>query len=81
MFKKARIPTMAIDIPQPGAIYFGADNYTAGLIGGEALGNVARERWSGRVDQVLLLELPEAGRTPQSRILGTLHSIHKMLRN
>jgi ribose transport system substrate-binding protein len=44
MFKKADIPTMAIDIPQSGAIYFGADNYTAGLIGGEALGHLARER-------------------------------------
>lgn len=79
MFKKAGIPTMAIDIPQPGAIYFGADNYAAGLMAGEALGNVARERWRGRVDRILLLELHEAGRTPQSRILGTLRGIRNVL--
>jgi ribose transport system substrate-binding protein len=32
MFRKARIPTLAIDIPQPGAIYFGVDNYAAGQL-------------------------------------------------
>jgi ribose transport system substrate-binding protein len=80
MFKKAGIPTMAIDIPQPGAIYFGADNYAAGLIGGEALGNAAQERWKGKaVDRVLLLEFAEAGRTPRARVLGTLSGIRNIL--
>jgi ribose transport system substrate-binding protein len=79
IFARARIPAMAIDIPQPGAIYFGADNYHAGIIGGEALGEFARRRWRGQVDRVLLLELPQAGRTPQSRILGTLRGIRNIL--
>ncbi len=30
----AGIPLIAIDIPHPGATYFGADNYTAGLLAG-----------------------------------------------
>jgi len=34
MFAEARIPTMAIDIPQPGAVYYGVDNYRAGLMAG-----------------------------------------------
>ncbi|HEX5482571.1 MAG TPA: substrate-binding domain-containing protein [Terriglobia bacterium] len=79
MFAQARIPTMAIDIPQPGAIFFGANNYTAGLMGGQALGHFARKRWHGRVDRIILLELTQAGRTPQSRILGTLRGIQSAL--
>jgi ribose transport system substrate-binding protein len=37
-FLEAQIPVIAIEIPHPGAVYFGADNYQAGLIGGRALG-------------------------------------------
>lgn len=79
MFAKARIPTLAIDIPQPHAVYFGADNYTAGLLGGEALGNFARQKWRGQVDRLLLLEAPLAGRTPQSRIIGTVRGVRNLL--
>src|SRR5919107_1554678 len=41
-FIEANIPVIAIDIPHPGATYFGANNYQAGLIGGGAPG-----RWAG----------------------------------
>ena len=37
-FIAANIPVIAIEIPHPGATYFGADNYRAGVIGGQALG-------------------------------------------
>ena len=33
-YRKPNIPFIAIDIPHPGAIYYGANNYEAGLIGG-----------------------------------------------
>lgn len=79
MFMKARIPTLAIDIPQPGAVYFGANNYAAGLMAGEALGNVARKRWRGRVDHVLLLETFSAGPIPHARMTGTLRGLRKQL--
>jgi hypothetical protein len=38
MFHKARISTMALDIPMPNAIYFGVNNYAAGIVGGDAQG-------------------------------------------
>ena len=38
----AGIPMIAIDIPHPGATYFGANNYEAGLLGGRHLGRWAR---------------------------------------
>jgi ribose transport system substrate-binding protein len=34
LYEQAGIPVIAIEIPHPGAIFFGADNYKAGLIGG-----------------------------------------------
>ena len=69
-FLEANIPVIAIEIPHPGATYFGANNYKAGLIGGRALGRWAREHWDGDVDQILLLELPIAGSLLELRITG-----------
>jgi ribose transport system substrate-binding protein len=79
MFAKARIPTLAIDIPQPGAIYFGANNYAAGLMAGEVLGRWARKRWRAPVRRVLLLEASAAGPIPQGRMTGMLRGIKSNL--
>ncbi len=79
MFHKAGIPTLAIDIPMPSAIYFGADNYAVGSAGGEALAQFAHHHWRGRVDRILLLEIPAAGPVPHSRVLGTLDGIRSVL--
>ncbi len=79
-YMDARIPMIAIDIPHPGATYFGANNYEAGLIGGRHLGRWARRHWDGNVDEVLLLGLTRAGPTPQTRIRGMLAGIKEMLR-
>lgn len=75
----AGIPLIAVEIPHPGATYYGADNYRAGHIGGRHLGNWARKHWNGHVDEVLLLELPVAGALPQSRLTGTLDGITEVL--
>jgi ribose transport system substrate-binding protein len=69
-FLEARIPVIAIEIPHPGAVYFGANNYQAGLIGGRALGRWAKEHWEGAVEQVMLIGLPIAGPLPALRITG-----------
>ena len=37
-YLEANIPFIAIDIPHPGATYFGANNYQAGLLAGRYLG-------------------------------------------
>jgi ribose transport system substrate-binding protein len=78
-FLEANIPVVAIEIPHPGATYFGANNYQAGLIGGRALGQWARQNWEGNVDQVLLLELPIAGPLPQLRITGMMAGLKEVL--
>jgi ribose transport system substrate-binding protein len=78
-FLEAHIPVVAIEIPHPGAVYFGADNYQAGVIGGRALGAWAKEHWGGRVEEVLLVELPIAGPLPQLRVTGMVAGLREAL--
>lgn len=78
-FIEAHIPVIAIDIPHPGATYFGANNYQAGLIGGRALGRWAKEHWAGKADEILQVELPLAGPLPQLRITGMLAGLGEVL--
>lgn len=50
-----RIPIIAVDIPIPMAIYFGANNQECGLLVGDALGRYIRRQWGGQVDKLLVL--------------------------
>ena len=79
-YLEASIPLIAIDIPHPGATYFGADNYTAGLLAGRTLARWARQHWNGKVDEILLLEINRAGSLPHARIKGVTAGIHESLR-
>ncbi len=78
-YHEAGIPLIAVEIPHPGATYYGADNYRAGQIGGRYLGKWAKKHWGGRVDEVLVLEQAAAGALPQSRLTGTLDGIIEVL--
>src|SRR5947199_2321597 len=60
-YSDANIPMIAIEIPHPGATYFGANNYEAGLIAGRYLGRWARQRWNAEIDEIVLVELKRAG--------------------
>jgi len=80
-YHEAGIPMIAVEIPHPGATYYGADNYRAGQIGGRYLGKWAKKHWGGRVDEVLMLEQSAAGALPQSRLTGTLDGIIEVLPN
>ncbi|MCP4168213.1 MAG: substrate-binding domain-containing protein [Chloroflexi bacterium] len=69
-FNWAGIPVIAVDIPLPGATFYGADNYRAGYLAGEALGCWIRDHWEGRLDILLKLEMPEVGPVTSARLLG-----------
>lgn len=71
-YREANIPLIAIEIPHPGATYFGANNYEAGLMGGRQLGRWAKHRWHAEVDEILLMALPRAGSLPKMRLTGML---------
>jgi len=66
-----------VEIPHPGATYFGANNYEAGLIGGRHLGRWAKQHWNSEVDEVVLMELTRAGSLPRMRLTGTLVGIRE----
>src|SRR6516164_6933583 len=79
-YLEANIPFIAIDIPHPGATYFGANNYRAGLLAGNCLGRWAKRHWNGEVDEVLLIELHRAGPLPKARMRGIVNGIAEAIR-
>src|SRR6266516_3796416 len=66
------MPLIAIEVPHPGATYFGANNYEAGLIGGRYLGRWAKQQWHADVDEIVLIALERAGSLPKMRLTGML---------
>jgi ribose transport system substrate-binding protein len=78
-YHQARIPIIAIDIPHPGATYFGANNYEAGLIAGRYLARWAKTQWDGHADEVLVLELARAGSVPGARMRGVVAGLREAL--
>lgn len=71
-FNRARIPVIAIDIPMPGAVFFGANNPRSGFMGGTYLAHAALAKWGDRVKQGYLVigELPQSGAIPAMRTAG-----------
>jgi ribose transport system substrate-binding protein len=79
-YLEANIPMIAIDIPHPGATYFGADNYTAGLLAGRTLAKWSRQHWASHVDEILLVEIARAGSLPHARMKGIVAGLRETLR-
>lgn len=79
-YMEAGIPFIAIDIPHPGATYFGANNYEAGMIAGRHLGRWAKKNWFGEADEILLLELSRAGSLPRLRMRGIAAGLAEVVR-
>jgi ribose transport system substrate-binding protein len=79
-YLEASIPFIAIDIPHPGATYFGANNYQAGLLGGNHLGRWAKRNWNGEPEEILLIEIQRAGSLPKARMRGMLTGINEVIR-
>jgi ribose transport system substrate-binding protein len=79
IYEQASIPVIAIEIPQPGAVFFGIDNYRVGQLAGKALVKAAREQWQGEIDELLMLDLEIAGSLPHLRVSGAESAIRKSL--
>lgn len=73
----AGIPIIAVDIPVPGAVYFGANNYRAGRIAGSAAAEEVTRRWHGAIDALYVLTDDITGPTPASRITGMLEAFRE----
>jgi ribose transport system substrate-binding protein len=75
IYARAGIRTIAVGIPQPGAVFFGVDNYRAGWTAGVALAQHALSHWGGKLKLLILLDLPSAGPVVQARMTGVLRGI------
>jgi ribose transport system substrate-binding protein len=78
-FKAKNVPVIAIDIPIPGATFFGVDNPKAGQMAGEGLGNWIKKNWNGQVDALVMLELPQSGPIPAARLKGQRDGLEKVV--
>jgi ribose transport system substrate-binding protein len=75
----ANVPLVAVDIPHPHTTYFGVDNFQVGCDAGELLAQHAIERWKGKVDWIVGLEIADACSVVQSRITGAFQGIRSRL--
>jgi ribose transport system substrate-binding protein len=78
-FNRADIPVIAIDIPLPGATFYGANNYRAGYMAGEALGHWVRENWGGKLDVLLRLESHRTGPVVGARLQGQQEGLESII--
>ncbi len=65
---EAGVPIIAVDIAIEGCTFFGANNATAGTVGGRRLGEVAQERWGSEPDILLLVYDSTSGESPMKRV-------------
>lgn len=79
LFRTAGIPLIAVEIPHPGATFYGIDNYRVGLTAGQTLARWAKQNWQGQFDELLLLELDIAGALPHLRLAGAEAAIREFL--
>jgi ribose transport system substrate-binding protein len=78
-FRAKSIPVIALDVPHPQTLYYGANNGQAGMIAGRHLARWAETHWQGNVDELLLLQEPKAGHVPNSRIVGSVLGVIERL--
>ena len=78
-FNAKKIPVIAIDIPMPGATFFGVDNPKAGGLAGKGLGEWIKQNWGGQIDALVMLELPQSGPTPAARMKGQRDGLESVI--
>ncbi len=78
-FLSAGIPVIALEIPHPGATFFGANNYQAGLLGGRASGRWVKRHWNGAVESILLIEESLGGPLVKLRGTGMLAGLRELV--
>jgi ribose transport system substrate-binding protein len=71
----AGIPMIAVDIPHPGATYFGPDSYKAGHMAGVHLGRWAIQNWRGVAHEVLLIHARAGGPVLDARLQGIVEGL------
>jgi ribose transport system substrate-binding protein len=76
---KANVPAIAINFPQPGAYYFGADSHKTGWLAGDYLRQFAHEHWRDKTATYLVLPSKGLGSTQNTRKVGLLEALRREL--
>lgn len=74
----ARIPANNNDVAHPNGIFVGADNYTAGAIGGKAAGEFAKRTWNCEDVWLFLGENLEEGEAADLRLQGFADGVQEV---
>ncbi|RPI27688.1 MAG: hypothetical protein EHM61_07645 [Acidobacteria bacterium] len=78
-FFNAGTTFITVEHPIQGGVYYGANNFQAGKLGGQVLGRFATEAWEGRFDLLVLLEAGFAGTSVQARVTGALAGARELV--
>jgi len=78
IFDKAKIPAVSIDVSHPNAIFFGANNYSSGVVGGKAAGEYAKAEWGCKDVWVFMGENLEEGEAADFRLTGFADGIQEV---
>ncbi len=77
---QAGVPAISINFAQPGAYYFGGNNYQTGVLAGQFLASYVHTHWNGRADVCLALPPRGLSSTQEARLAGLRDSLGKGLR-
>ena len=78
-FLQEQIPVISVDTPVAGALYFGGNSFRAGILAGKALGDFARNSWSGEFDRLLLMESSLSAPENMARLTGAVEGAQQIL--
>ncbi|MFN0156097.1 MAG: sugar ABC transporter substrate-binding protein [Gaiella sp.] len=72
-----KVPVVSIDIHQKPCetVFYGADNFNAGKLAGSALGKFAKAKWGCKIDALLSINAPTAGRVVVLRENGAIAGV------
>jgi ribose transport system substrate-binding protein len=78
IFDKAKIPAASIDVSHPNAVFFGANNYASGVVGGKAAGEYAKANWDCKDVWIFMGENLEEGEAADLRLTGFADGVQEV---
>ena len=78
IFDKAKIPAVSNDVSHPNAIFFGANNYSSGVVGGKAAGEYAKANWDCKDVWIFMGENLEEGEAADLRLVGFADGVQEV---
>jgi ribose transport system substrate-binding protein len=78
IWDKAHVPMVNVDVWHPDGIFFGANNYTSGMVAGKAAGAYAKRTWGCKDIWLFLGEHKEEGAAADLRLSGFADGVQEV---